>query len=132
MRSDKSMNLVCKQCGGPAEYMQGGVSRKTGKEYGPRVQCENPDCGAVECQKVPRANAGMQSPANRNSVPYRASQDTMQSEVLNRLALRLENIDLQLKSLVESYSALSTFFRTQQNEDKPLVETPNQPAGETG
>ena len=108
------MEYNCAQCNGEAERIPGGISRKTNKPYNARIQCKNSECNAVSWLKDDK---GGQAP----KTPQKGSSVSNTGDVLNRLAMRLESIDLNIKHLAEEYGALSAFFRSEQN-DKPGVD----------
>ncbi len=114
----------CPQCQSPTTQYPGGISKKSGKEYSSRTACENPNCSWVvwDNKKAPKTSQNATS----------GSTEALNKEVLDRLALRLENIDLHLKKLSENVEALSIFFRSQSDKQGSGVESVDKSIGEAG
>ena len=81
---------------------------RNGRFYG----CSGyPNCKETMPLEVVDTQKRGESPQNASQAPNTRYDE----DILKRLSVRLENIDLYLKKLSESYDALSIFFRTQQN-----------------
>ena len=118
--------MQCPQCQSPTDSYPSGISKKTGKPYSARIACTNTECGWVKWEPRPRAQT-----SRSNQAP--AGDSVFQQPILERLALRLENIDLYLKKLSDNYEALATFFRQIEDKGEPFLESGNgDPIGEGG
>lgn len=111
----------CDACGSIVKHIPAGTSKKTGKPYNDFWVCSNDTCST----NTRRQQSTTQAP-NRSS-----EASSFESDVLERLATRLDSIDEKLsvdiaelkdmvRKVIEMIEVQNTFFRKEQN-NKPGV-----------
>lgn len=76
--------MECPTCKSPTTKYPGGTSKKTGKPYNARTSCDNPECSYVLWEK--------DAPKTAKNGSY-APKTPLDSDILNRLAARLDKLD---------------------------------------